>query len=255
MRDNLSDNSTNAYLAIIGGMGPAAGIDFYKKLVDASNAKKDQDHIDTIIYSYASKIPDRTSYLNNQNEQNPAFFINKLIDDATIRGVKYACMPCITSHAGKILTVIQKHIEMSGNKIILINILDVINEWCSNVIVSGGSVGIIATKGTITHKVIEKHLSKIGIDCINPKVPEQTDAVHDSIYNEYWGIKSANCDINKVRSVLFQVIDNLIDRGAKAIILGCTELPLVIAEKDYKNIPILDPTKQMALRITENYYV
>lgn len=46
-------------LGIIGGMGPLAGCEFYRMLIEATPAQCDQDHFDVILSGHAS-IPDRT---------------------------------------------------------------------------------------------------------------------------------------------------------------------------------------------------
>ncbi len=254
MTDGGATKKSKALLAIIGGMGPAAGVDFYHKLIEESPAKQDQDHIDTILYSFASKISDRTAYLEGKSASNPGEFIIKLIDEAIASDADYACMPCITAHADRIFGLVKQHIEKSNSNIEMISILEVIQDWCKENITREQGVGIIATRGTIVHKIIENSLNRIGFSCVTPVVPDQTNIVHDLIYNKMWGIKSASFDLERVQRGLLQVVDDLIERGAKVIVLGCTELPLAIKYKHYKSVPILDPTREMAVKIANLYY-
>ena len=58
----------------------------------------------------------------------------------------------------------------------------------------------------------------------------------------YRGIKSPSFDKSIVHSMFCDVMNDLIMEGCEAIILGCTEIPLAIEEKEYKGIPILKPS-------------
>lgn len=99
-------------------------------------------------------------------------------------------------------------------------------------------VGLLGTKFTMQkdfykNRLIQKH----GIDVIVPDAKDM-DTVHDIIYNELVrGIITDNS-----RDKFKKVISNLHDNGAEGIILGCTEIPLLIKQEDC-NITIFDTTK------------
>ena len=83
-------------IGIIGGMGPAATIDLYKKIVENTPAEKDQEHIHVIIDSYP-QIEDRTEYIL-YGGKNPA---PRLIESAKrleSAGADALIMPCNTAH-------------------------------------------------------------------------------------------------------------------------------------------------------------
>ena len=83
-------------LGIIGGMGPMATIDLYKKITDLTDAKKDQDHIHIIIDSYP-QIEDRTAHIIN-GEKSP---LPRLLESAkrlAAAGADALLMPCNTAH-------------------------------------------------------------------------------------------------------------------------------------------------------------
>jgi aspartate racemase len=56
MKNKISDDPK--LLGILGGMGPAATIDFMEKLIKVTGAKKDQDQIPAVVYNN-TQIPDR----------------------------------------------------------------------------------------------------------------------------------------------------------------------------------------------------
>ncbi|RPI41687.1 MAG: aspartate racemase, partial [Bacteroidetes bacterium] len=57
-------------IGIVGGMGPYAGLDLLRKIYDNTLAGSDQEHLDTILISLSSRIPDRTEYLLGKENLN-----------------------------------------------------------------------------------------------------------------------------------------------------------------------------------------
>ena len=79
-------------------------------------------------------------------------------------------------------------------------------------------------------------------------IPDFNDRniVHNIIYNEL-----VHGKINKKSKAGFiDIIDKLKDEGAEGIILGCTEIPLLISQNDV-NIPVFDTTKIHAYKAVE----
>ena len=60
------------------------------------------------------------------------------------------------------------------------------------------------------------------------------------------GIKSSGFDKSIVKAKLFRIVNSLIENGCQAIVLGCTELPLAIDDKEHMGIPIINPSWIMA---------
>ena len=83
-------------LGIIGGMGPLATIDLYKKITDLTPAKCDQDHIHIIIDSYP-QIEDRTKFIVD-NEKSPLEKLKKSAILLEKAGADALIMPCNTAH-------------------------------------------------------------------------------------------------------------------------------------------------------------
>ena len=98
--------------------------------------------------------------------------------------------------------------------------------------------GLLGTKFTMEqdfykNRLIEKH----GLDVIVPDASDR-NIVHDIIYHDL-------ClgEINKsAKKSFLKIIDKLIISGAESIILGCTEIPLMIKQEDVR-VPVLDTTR------------
>jgi len=98
-------------------------------------------------------------------------------------------------------------------------------------------VGLLGTKFTMEQDFYKGRLKDVhGIDVLIPG-DEERQAVHDILYNEL-------ClgEIRELSREKFQsIIHNLVERGAQGIVLGCTEIPLIVRQEDY-DIPLYDTT-------------
>ena len=107
-------------------------------------------------------------------------------------------------------------------------------------------VALLGTKFTMEKDFYKNILIEdFGIAVIIP-LQEERNKIHDIIYNElvHGQINSSSREIYK------EIINNLKKRGAEGVILGCTEIPLLISESDV-SIPIFDTTKIHAEKAVE----
>lgn len=217
-------------IGIIGGMGPAATIDLYKKIVENTPAEKDQEHIHVIIDSYP-QIEDRTEYIL-YGGKNPA---PRLIESAKrleAAGADALIMPCNTAH------YFAKDVEKEVN-IPLIHIVKCSAEAVKNNYPKTKKIGLIATKGTIKAGVYGNILKEYGFETIT--LPEKIENnIMDCIYK---GVKAGKTE---EYSILFQqCIDEIADLGADLLIAGCTEIPLIMPYVKTK-LPAIDATYELA---------
>jgi len=98
-------------------------------------------------------------------------------------------------------------------------------------------VGLLGTKFTMEQDFYKGRLKRHGIEVIVPN-REQRQIVHDVIYNELCLGKIKQSSKKQYQNI----INSLITQGAEGIILGCTEIPLLIKQED-SNVPVFDTTK------------
>lgn len=107
-------------------------------------------------------------------------------------------------------------------------------------------VGLLGTRFTMEKDFyIEVLTDKFGIEVIIPN-EQEIEKVHKVIYDElvHGQIKEESRETYKT------IIDNLKKKGAEGVILGCTEIPLLISDSDV-NIPIFDTTRLHAEKAVE----
>ncbi|HHI01312.1 MAG TPA: amino acid racemase [Thermococcus litoralis] len=214
-------------IGILGGMGPLATVDLFRRIVLKTPAKKDQDHPRIIIYNNP-KIPDRTAYILGKGE-NP---LPELIDSAKKLeewGADFIIMPCNTAH----------YFAEEIQKAIKIPLINMIEETASYVASLGMKrVGILATMGTIVSGIYQKALEKRGIKGVVPSVEDQ-EKVMKGIYE---GVKAG--DIELGRKLLLEVAKKL-EKEAEGIIAGCTEVSIALKQENL-NVPLVDPMDILA---------
>jgi aspartate racemase len=239
-------------IGVIGGVGPQAGLDFVQKIFSNTLANKDQDHLNCMLVSCPSIIPDRSGFLLGEANtyENPATGMFESARRLYLGGVRIASVACNTAHAERIFAPFCSMVKESLPELKIINML----ETCAaNVKESLGSkrLGLLATKGTHKSRVYSEYFKEEdGFTLIEPDEAGQ-DKVHEAIYNEDFGIKANSQKISpKAIELINQEIFALVDRGAEAIILGCTELPL--AAQDLKSpVPFIYPGLITARRLIE----
>lgn len=113
-----------------------------------------------------------------------------------------------------------------------------IGEATASAVKSAGiaTVGLLGTRYTMELDFYQNKLTANGISTIVPLDGERT-FVHDSIYNEFG--KGVFTDETKQRYI--EIINSLITRGCEGVILGCTEIPLLIKQSD-SPVPVFDTT-------------
>jgi aspartate racemase len=95
-------------------------------------------------------------------------------------------------------------------------------------------VGLLGTRFTMEMDFYTKRLKEKGIDCIVPDKPDR-DFIHNAIMNEL--LKEIFKTGTKEK--FLEIINELEQKGADGIVLGCTEIPLLIKQKDI-HLPVFD---------------
>lgn len=216
-------------VGVIGGMGPLATVDLYRKIVEHTLADCDQAHVRTIIDSNTN-IPDRTAALLSGGESP----VRELQSSARLlerAGAQVLVMPCHTAHC--FYDEVQAAVQVPVLNMIELTVQELKRRGVAR-------AGLLATDGAVQSGIYQRHFEGSGIELLLPD-PEGQAALMDMIYS---GVKAGRSDYDTqaVRTVL----DRLIDAGAQTLILGCTELPPAF-EMYGLDYPNLDPTLTLAL--------
>jgi aspartate racemase len=199
--------------------------------------------------SYPHKIKDRTAFLQGKHQENPAYIIYQLISQLTLLGANIIAIPCSTAHTALIMNIVVQQLTKHSVDVILVNMLEAVAEFIIQHFPTKKHIGLLATLGTYQNAVYETIFSQFGLATISPDNNVQ-QSIHQAIYNTDYGIKStSSLNLNTAKVILNNACEHLENRGADIIVLGCTEIPLVLTKNDYANIPLIDPTDILARKL------
>lgn len=226
-------------LGVIGGMGTAATIDFYTRIMNHTVAHKDQEHIDMVIINHASII-DRTYAIKNNklDELLKQMHENlKILENAKVTSI---AIPCNTSHS-----IIDKIQQLTS--IPIINMIEETAKELKEVVNKGEKVGIMATDGTIMLKIYQQACKKYDIEYFVPEDNIQKQ-IMDIIYDDV----KANGIFDNER--FKKVLDYFLQNGCKYVILGCTELSGFKKDFDKNTIDPMDYLVKAAILSVDKEY-
>lgn len=232
-------------IGIIGGVGPFAGLDLNKKIFENTSAKTDQEHLGVILFSLSQEIADRTEYLKDPPKiKNPAIAMAKIADTLQKAGATVLGIPCNTAHSPLIFDVFEKMVHEKNPQMKIIHMIRETFKQLSQLNLSEKKVGLLATLGTFKSHLYQDIATQHHYEILEPD-DQGKQEVHQAIYSKEYGIKSAPTVTKKAQQVMIDQSNELIKKGAKAIILGCTEIPLAL-DSVKLSVPKIDPTTILA---------
>lgn len=223
----------NKIIGIIGGMGPMATADLFRKIIELEHAPTDQEYSRICIDSNTN-IPDRTAAILTGGK-NP---VPELVASA-IRlegmGADVLAMSCNTAH----------YFYDEISQYLHVPLINMLKETAAEAKRRGlKKVGLLATDGTIQSGVYEREFTAAGIEIVLPS-PRGQELIMDVIYNV---IKAGKEPV--ISPELKHELDELCGRGAETLILGCTELPLLFVGRGCE-LPYIDPTTVLAQALVD----
>jgi aspartate racemase len=244
--DKLSRGGTTKMIGVIGGVGPYAGLDLLRKILEQTEAQSDQDHLAVISISQPASITDRTAFLVGETALNPARPILEQLYQLEKLGATVAGIPCNTAHAAPIMDVIERELAASSSRLHLLNMIEEVGRFLLRHFPTVETVGLLSTTGTSNSRVYPQTLEPLGLQVIEAREQAVKEMVHRAIYDSLYGIKARGYATEKARGNVLSAVNHLGERGAEAVILGCTELPLALPEREINGLPLIDSTLALA---------
>lgn len=197
-------------LGIIGGLGPMATAYLLQLVVEMTDAKTDQEHLDVIVFDRPS-VPDRTAHILDSKKPSPLPSMQATAQTLERLGAKVLCAPCVTSHFF--------YRELAAS--VSVPFLHMVKETAKELDAEGRKkVGILATTGTVHTGLFQNALEERNLAFAVPEASGQ-QLVMSLIYDE---IKAGlPPDPEKFQ----RISQELYGKGCDSIILGCTELSLI----------------------------
>ncbi len=222
-------------VGVVGGVGPAATVDFMRKVVQLTKATRDQDHIKMLV-EQNPQIPDRTANLvaDGEDPTIPLLATSKRLEAG---GADVIVIPCNTAHA--FVERIEPHLNVP-----ILNMLTEVKKHIQHRLPDVRRVGLLATSGTVASGVYHEAFAGSGIALLVPDEAVQ-ERVMAAIYGDT-GVKAGHTS-GRCSADLAAAIAYMGEIGAQAVILGCTELPLIeLPPEAQAALPLVDPTHVLA---------
>jgi aspartate racemase len=226
-------------IGVVGGVGPAATVDFIEKVIKNTPATRDQDHIKLVV-EHNPKIPDRTENLIGDGP-DPTVAIYAACKRLESDNADLIAIPCNTAHA--FVERIQPYLSIP-----IVNMLSETVNYIGQHHGSKTCIGLLATSGTIASRVYHEQAERHGCRLLTPDAQHQA-LVMEIIYGAQ-GVKAGILN-EALRASLLQVMASLAAQGAEIMLLGCTELPLLMPQDEQfmlngQLLPVLDPSEILA---------
>ena len=215
-------------IGILGGMGPESTAMFYQSVIQQCQkqygAQYDEDYPEIFIYNLP--IPNVVEGIKKPSKILPILI--RGIKKLEYIGVDFIAIPCNTV----------QYFYDNLRKSISVSLLNIVEETAKKIKSENYKrVGLLATITTIENKIYERILTKFGIKTI---APEEQNKVTKIILNILAGKK-----LESDKLELMKIIGNMKQSGAEAIILGCTDIPALLTQKDI-NIELFDSIEILA---------
>ena len=239
-------------IGIVGGLGPYAHIDFERKLLDAASeltsARRDQDFPQWVLSS-VPQTPDRTeAFFGEAEDPTPALL--RSLERLRRAGADFAVVACNTAH------LFLERLREEG-PLPVISLIEVTADEAAR-IAPGGSVGLLATSGTLRSRLYHEQMDARGLRAVSPLGFDdgeelQLRCVMEPIYgprvdgrHQGGGIKTDGGSA-EARELLEEAARRLVEEsGVDALIAGCTEIPLALEGTEVAGRPLLDPAALLA---------
>ncbi len=242
-------------IGIVGGLGPHAHLELEREILRAvDGAARDQDYPEWILASLP-QTPDRTEAILHGGE-SPVPWLARAIGLVAARA-DFAVIACVTAHA--FLAELRPQIALP--------VLDIVEESMRSARDRGArKIGVLATSGTLASEVfdraaerIDSRLELISLLDLPDGASLQRRLVMGPIYDpdgEYGAsLKTGGAEDPALREILAtplrEAVGELAARGAQAVVMGCTEIPLALGHEPVDGVPLVDPMRTAARAAVE----
>jgi aspartate racemase len=230
--DPLADPCVGAgVIGVLGGMGPLATIDFMHKLLRATPATTDQQHLPVVVSSIP-QVPDRTRAFRGEGESPLAAMVASGQRLARA-GAGVVVMPCNTAHLW--FDAVQQAVGLP-----MLHLVDAALADARELAGPTPCIGLLATDATMASGLYLNRAAA-GVRWQLPTAGEMLSRVMPGIA----AVKAG--ELGRAAELLSEAAQALQRRGAEVLVLGCTEIPLALGSA-HTPLPLVDAGLSLARR-------
>lgn len=219
-------------VGVLGGMGPAATIDFMAEVLKLTGAGEEQDNVRLIVDSNPT-LPNRHAAISGTGP-SPGPALAEMARGLARAGADFLVMPCNTAHAFTADIVAATPLPFVD---MIAAVADVVARDCPQ----ARRIGVLAAAGCLDARLYETALARTGREAVVP-----TGALRERFMALVYRIKAGDVG-PEVRGAMADVAQALVGEGAEALVAGCTEVPLVMGGGEV-SAPLISSTEVLARR-------
>ncbi len=229
----MSKTGPDRVLGVLGGMGPLASAQFMLRLTLLTPAERDQDHVPAVLWS-DPRVPDRAAAWGGAGPDALPMLIRGL-QGLAASGCGAVAIPCNTAH-GWIDGM------RGATALPILHIVEAAAADLHRQAVAPGLVGVMGTAATLAMRLYQDRLAAAGWPCVTPTPHEMERLILPAIA----AVKANR--VSEAYAPLAEAVSLLHARGAQAVVLGCTEIPLGLqaGPDETLGLPVVDTIDALA---------
>jgi aspartate racemase len=221
-------------LGVIGGIGPESTIQYYRFLIAAYQARR-PDGSQPPIFINSIDVQHLLGLVGAGHFDDLVVYLLAEIRKLAAAGADFALLAANTPHI-----VFEELRALSP-----IHLLSIVEATCEQVQAQGlRRPALFGTRFTMKGRFYPEVFERAGITIITPDAADE-----DYIHHHYVTELLQGRFLPQTREVLFSIVDRLRERKRiDCVILGGTELPLILQDDSHHGIPLLDTSRIHAAR-------
>ena len=213
-------------IGILGGMTPESTVTYYQHIFKRYHELfGDLDYPETIIYDVSFQR--FSDWMGVEDWESIEEALLSGLESLKAAGADFAIIATNTMH------ILFDRLQ-ARSPLPLISIIDATAEAIKGE--GMGTVGLLGTRFTMEKPFYKDGLAKHGIDALIP-VKEERDYVDRVVFEEL----TYGQTLPESRNGYLDIIEHLVERGAEGVILGCTEIPLLVTP-EHTSVRLFDTT-------------
>jgi aspartate racemase len=214
---------------LLGGIGPESTIEYYRQIIKRFQERLNTKNYPEILMN-SINMTEMLSYVFNNQLDKLVDFLSERVKVLEKAGADYVAIASNTPH------IVFDRLTAD----VKIPLISIVEETCKTIHEKGlKRVALFGTKSTMTAGFYQKTAEKYTIEMITPD-PENQDYIHQKYMSEL----VFNNILPETKKQLIQIVAELIkNESIEGLVLGGTELPLILKQSDFNNIEVFDTTK------------
>lgn len=223
----MADDFVVKTVGVLGGMSSVASAEYYRRINEGVNAHLG-GHASAELLLYSVDFAVIEAYIRAERWDRAADYLVERAGRLERGGAEFLVLATNTLH--RVAAEVEAAVSIP-----FVHIVDV----TADAVLEAGAdrIGLLGTAPVMQEGFYRSRFAAHGIDVLVPNRPDQT-VVHRVIFDELTHGRLEDAS----RKEYLRIIHELADRGAEGIVLGCTEISLLVSPDDLPDVALYDTT-------------